>query len=111
MFESLPLLRIIIAVIIMAFATQLTRAFPFLLFSGKEPPPWLLKGARLIPGAVMTILVISSLPINSQITLPSTWLPWAGVAATAGLHSAFRHPLISIFGGTGIYMTLLHFLG
>ena len=103
--------RIITAILVMAAATLLTRAFPFLLFSGKEPPERFLKGARLIPGAVMTILVITSLPISIKLNLPKVWMPWAGVASTAALHLLFRHPLVSIFGGTGIYMTLLHFFG
>ncbi len=104
------MLNILLAILVMGFATQLTRAFPFILFSRRKPPGWLLKGARLIPGAVMTVLVITSLPINSTVTAPATWMPWAGVGIVATLHLIFRHPLVSIFGGTGVYMALVYFI-
>ena len=105
------MLRIIIAIAVMTAATQLTRFFPFLLFSRREPPKWLLTGARLIPGAVMTVLVVSCLPHNLNISFPETWIPLAGVAAVSLLHLLFKHPLVSIFGGTAVYMVLLHFFG
>jgi len=103
--------KIVIAIAVMTAATQLTRFFPFLLFSKKEPPKRLLTGAKLIPGAVMTVLVVSSMPHNLNFWAPETWIPWAGVAVVSILHLQFKHPLVSIFGGTGVYMTLLHFLG
>ena len=105
------MLRILIAVAVMTLATQLTRAFPFLLFSRREPPQRLLTGSRLIPGAVMTVLVVSSMPHNLNLSAPGTWIPWAGAAAVSLLHILFRHPLVSIFGGTGVYMLLLNFFG
>lgn len=105
------MLRMIIAIAVMTLATQLTRFFPFLLFSRRQPPQWLLTGSRLIPGAVMMVLVVYSIPHNFNFATPDTWLPWAGVAAVSVLHLLFRHPLVSIFGGTGVYMTLLHFFG
>jgi len=105
------MLNMIIAIAVMAFATQLTRFFPFILFSKRQPPQWLLTGSRLIPGAVMMVLVIYSMPHNFTFSSPATWIPWTGVAVVTMLHLLFRHPLISIFGGTGTYMVLLHFFG
>jgi branched-subunit amino acid transport protein AzlD len=105
------MLRMILAIAVMTAATQLTRYFPFLLFSRRQPPQWLLKGSRLIPGAVMMVLVVYSMPHNLNFTSGSTWIPWTGLAAVSILHLLFRHPLISIFGGTGVYMILLHFFG
>lgn len=103
------MLRIIIAIAVMTAATQLTRFFPFLLFSRRQPPPWLLTGARLIPGAVMTVLVVYSMPHNLHFSSPDTWIPWSGVVAVSILHLLFKHPLVSIFGGTAVYMILLNF--
>ena len=105
------MLKMISAIAVMAAATLLTRAFPFLLFSRRKPPLWLVTGARLIPGAVMTVLVVTSLPHSLDFAAPTTWIPLAGVAVVSALHLIFKHPLISIFGGTGIYMSLLHFFG
>lgn len=102
--------RIIIAIVVMTAATQFTRAFPFLLFSKRKPPQWLLSGARLIPGAVMTVLVLTSLPLNIGELSDGGWMPWAGAAVVTVLHLLFRHPLVSIFGGTAVYMLLLNFM-
>ncbi|MDC7126554.1 MAG: AzlD domain-containing protein [Spirochaetales bacterium] len=105
------MLRIIIAIAVMTAATMLTRFFPFIIFSKKEPPKWMLSGAKLIPGAVMMVLVVTSLPHNLAIRIPETWIPFAGVASVTILHLIFKHPLVSIFGGTTIYMLLLNFFG
>lgn len=99
-------MRIIIAIIVMGLATQITRFFPFLLFSKKEAPAWLLMGARLIPGAVMLTLVLTSLPLNSLTESSSILQIISGVIVVI-LHLLFKHPLVSIFGGTAIYMVLL----
>lgn len=99
-------MKIFLAIMAMGIATQLTRFFPFLLFSKKEPPKWLLVGAKLIPGAVMLTLVLTTLPLT--IADKTIWLQWSGAAIVIVLHLIFKHPLISIFGGTGAYMLLLH---
>ena len=102
-------MKILFAVLAMTIATQLTRFFPFLLFKRRDPPKWLLNGAKLIPGAVMLTLVLTSLPLD--FTVRSDYLQWAGAGIVITLHLIFRHPLVSIFGGTGIYMFLLHLFG
>lgn len=98
--------RIILAILIMGIATQITRFFPFILFSKKEAPNWLIAGARLIPGAVMLTLVLTSLPLNNFNNL-ETWLQYLSAVVVVFLHLLFKHPLISIFGGTAFYMLLL----
>lgn len=99
-------MKIFLSIIAMGLATQFTRFFPFLLFSKKEPPNWLLVGARLIPGAVMLTLVLTSLPLTFSDSLFK--LQWLAAVFVVLLHLTFKHPLISIFGGTGVYMLLLH---
>ncbi len=89
----------------MGLATLFTRALPFLVFSKKEPPKWLLSGAKLIPGAVMITLVLTSIPLSLE--LGTERLQWIGAGIVVSLHLIFKHPLISIFGGTALYMLLL----
>lgn len=101
-------MRIILGLLIMVLATQFTRAFPFLIFSKKEPPKWLLNGAKFVPGAVMLTLVLTSLPMD--VKDGDNYLKWIAASSVITLHLIFKHPLVSIFGGTGIYMLLLHFL-
>jgi len=97
--------KIILAILAMGIATSITRFFPFIIFSKKEPPKWLLSGAKLIPGAVMLTLVLTSLPLN--ISSDQSTLKWIGAGIVVLLHLLFKHPLISIFGGTASYMLLL----
>ena len=103
--------KILIAAAAMGIVTLFTRVFPFLLFSGKQPPEKFLKGARLIPGAVMAVLVLTSLPLSIKITDSSVFFPWTASAAVVLIHLKFRNALLSIFGGTAVYMMLLHFFG
>jgi len=97
----------LLAILCMGLATAFTRYFPFLLYSRKKPPEKLLRSARLIPGAVMVVLVFTQLPVQFDIISIEGWLPWLCVFVTAVLHLIFRHPLVSILGGTGLYMLLL----
>lgn len=103
--------KIFIAVAAMGLVTLLTRAFPFLLFSKKHPPEKFLKGARLIPGAVMAVLVLTSLPLKLNVSDNSVYIPWIAAAAVVAIHLKFRNALLSIFGGTAFYMAMLNFLG
>ena len=103
--------NILAAAAAMGLVTLFTRAFPFLLFSGRKAPEKFLKGARLIPGAVMTVLVLTCLPLSLKVTDTSVIFPWIGAAVVVAVHLKFRNSLLSIFGGTAVYMSLLHFFG
>ncbi|MBN2616757.1 MAG: AzlD domain-containing protein [Spirochaetales bacterium] len=98
-------MRIVLSIIAMGIATQITRFFPFVIFKRHNAPKWLLTGAKLIPGAVMITLVLTSLSLDFSAT--QTGLQWISAAAVVILHLLFKHPLISIFGGTALYMLLL----
>lgn len=99
-------MRVVVAIVVMGLATQITRFFPFLLFNKREAPKWLLMGARLIPGAVMLTLVLTSLPLGNLSETSSILQILSGVIVVI-LHLLFKHPLVSIFGGTAFYMLLL----
>lgn len=100
-------MRILLAIAVMVVATQITRFLPFIIFKNREPSEKLKQAARFIPGAVMITLVLISLPLNNNKT---SLLQWVGVAIVAGLHLTFNRALISILGGTGIYILLLNTL-
>lgn len=99
----------ILAVIaLMAAVTILTRALPFLLFDrGEEPPRVILYLGRVLPPAVMAMLVVYCLRGTSFAALGS-WAPQAlAVAAVVALHKWKHNTLLSIFGGTVLYMVLV----
>ena len=94
---------------VMALATLFTRALPFLLFDrrGREIPPVILYLGRVLPPAIMAMLVVYCLKDVSFRTL-SGWLPAAlAAAAVAVLHRWRHNTLLSIFGGVLLYMALV----
>ena len=101
-------LGIILAV---AAGTQLTRWLPFWLFPEKKQPPAVVTYlGRVLPPAMMGLLVVYCLR-NVSLTQYSYGLPEAlGIAVTAGLHLWKRQMLLSVAGGTICYMLLLQFV-
>ena len=85
-----------------------TRLIPFLFFpKGKEIPPIIRYLGRMLPPAVIAMLIVYCLKGVTFTTLGG-WLPSliAGVAAVV-LHLWKGNELISIFGATGLYMVLV----
>ncbi|MBR3756059.1 MAG: AzlD domain-containing protein [Firmicutes bacterium] len=87
------------------------RAVPFVFFGGKrEMPEPVKKVADLMPAAIIAVLVIYCLK-GAIVTVDMNTLASAlGAAAVVLLHVWKRNMLLSIFGGTAVYMLLLHLL-
>ena len=97
----------IIATIIMSAVTFFVRGLPFLLFRKKQPNDMILYIGKYAPAVIITILVLYCLkgafmPI-STIAIPQLIC----LAVIVALHLKFRNSLISIFGGTILYMFLI----
>lgn len=100
----------IIAVV--ALCTLLTRALPFWLFGrrGKAPSPFILYLGKVLPTAVMAVLVVYCLR-GTSLGSAAGFLPQlGGVAAVVALHLWKGIDLVSIAGGTAVYMILLRIL-
>lgn len=98
----------IAAIAVMAAVTFLTRALPFLLFDhGEAPPKVVLYLGRVLPPAVIAMLIVYCLRDLSFAT-PAAWAPSliAG-GVTVCLHLWRHNNLLSIFGGTVLYMVLV----
>ena len=106
---TLPQQLITIALCILG--TQLTRFLPFLIFSEhRKTPPFVQYLGKVLPGAIFAMLVVYCLK-NVSFKAYSYGLPeLIGIAATAGLHLWKRNILISIAGGTAVYMLLIRFV-
>lgn len=119
----------IASIAVMAIVTFLTRALPFLLFDrGESPPKIVLYLGRVLPPAVIAMLIIyclrsPSLTVPADLTAAmSGWLAstvsffvgWApqliAGAVVVVLHVWKRNNLLSIFGGTILYMILVQFV-
>ena len=98
----------LIMIAAVALGTQLTRWLPFLVFpEGKETPPYVQYLGMALPGAVFGLLVVYCLK-NVSLLSGSHGIPEAiAIAVTAALHLWKRQILISIAGGTAVYMFLI----
>ena len=95
-------------VAVMAAATFLTRALPFLLFGrGGEPPRVVLYLGRFLPPAVIAMLIVYCYR-GTDFARLSGWLPGliAGLAVVL-LHVWKKNDMLSIVGGTILYMVLV----
>lgn len=95
-------------VAVMAAATFLTRALPFLLFGrGEKPPQVVLYLGRFLPPAVIAMLIVYCYR-NTNLAAPGGWAPGliAGLAVVA-LHVWKKNNMLSIVGGTILYMVLV----
>lgn len=98
----------LLLVLIMAAATVFTRFLPFWVFPPNKPTPaYIVYLGKVLPCAVIGLLVVYCLK-GVDLTAASHGLPeFLGVAATAGLHLWKRNTLLSIGGGTILYMVLV----
>ena len=96
------------AIAVMAIITFLTRALPFLLFDrGESPPKLVLYLGRVLPPAIIAMLIVYCLR-GVSFASPGGWVPQlVSVAAVVILHLWRSNTLLSIFGGTILYMVLV----
>lgn len=109
----LSLTQSLIAIFVTAVLMFLLRAFPFILFSKKNPPKILSFVEKYIPAMVIGVLILYCLNDPKYTTF--TQMPWGipavcGIIFTVVLHLWKSNSMISIFGGTIIYMVLNYFI-
>ena len=101
-------LEIAALVAVMAVVTFLTRALPFLLFGrGGEPPKVVLYLGRFLPPADNAKLIVYCYR-GTGFADPSGWAPGliAGLTVVV-LHVWKKNNMLSIVGGTILYMVLV----
>lgn len=97
----------IATIAILVFATALTRFLPFLVFRGRQTPAYVHYLSHVLPPAVFGMLVVYCV---KDVDFLGGWhgLPeLAGIAVTVVLHLWKRRMLLSILGGTVVYMLLV----
>lgn len=98
----------VVMILAVAAGTQLTRWLPFWLFpENKEPPALVTYLGKVLPPAMMGLLVAYCLKDVSLITAPHGIPEAIALAAVVGLHLWKRNVLLSIAGGTIFYMVLV----
>ena len=108
---QLTAFQTVIMILAVAFGTMLTRFPPFLLFPEDKEPPVIVKYlGRVLPPAMMGLLVVYCFKSVSFITFPFGASELIGVAVIIMLHSWKRNVLLSIAGGTVVYMILVQMI-
>ena len=93
-------LQAVALIAVMALVTFLTRVLPFLLFGrGGTPPRIILYLGTYLPAAVIAMLIVYCLR-NVTFAQP----------AVAVVHIWKRNNMLSIVGGTLLYMVLVQFV-
>ena len=103
--------HLLFLVLAAAVVTFLLRALPFILFSGsRKMPPKVKSVVNALPPAIMGILVIFCLkdPLAKEtFDLLSLFESVISITVVVVLHVLKRNTLLSIFGGTLVYMLLI----
>jgi branched-subunit amino acid transport protein AzlD len=99
---------IVASIIVIALVTYLIRLLPFLIFGGnKRTPEWINYLGRYLPPAVMGMLIVYSIKDTSLLQLSASIPVAVAISATILIHVWKRNNLLSILGGTGLYMFLI----
>ena len=98
-------------IVVAGAVTLLLRFLPFLIFNGKrETPPYIIYLGRVLPYAIMGMLVIYCLR-GISFTAAANFLPELIACAVVVLaHVWKRNTLLSIISGTACYMLLVQFV-
>ena len=101
----------LLIILVIAAITFGLRAAPFILFSRTgEIPKVIVYLGNVLPPAVMGMLIVYCLR-NTTVTTFSFGIPeLIAVVTVAGLHLWKRNNLLSILGGTVLYMFLIQFV-
>ena len=95
-------------IVVMTLATMATRFLPFLIFGeNRNTPPLITYLGKVLPCAVMGMLVVYCLKDVSFLSSPFGLPELIGIAIVALLHLWKRNSLLSIGVGTVCYMLLV----
>lgn len=96
------------SIAVMAAVTFLTRALPFLIFGrGGNPPKVILYLGKFLPPAVIAMLIVYCLR-GMSFDAAAGWVPTVIASlAVVALHLWKKNDMLSIVGGTVLYMVLV----
>lgn len=97
----------ILTILAVVLGTMATRFLPFLLFpEHKTPPAFILRLGQVLPGAVISLLVVYALK-DSFFTACHALPELLAAAFVLLLHKWKKNTLLSVAGGTIFYMFLV----
>ncbi len=100
--------QLIITIAIMAIMTFLTRVVPFILFPDNKPTPkYISYLGDVLPFAIIGMLIVYCLKEVSILSSPFGIPELISIIFVTVLHLWKKHTLLSISGGTLLYMFLV----
>ena len=106
----MPAAQYALLILITSAITFALRAAPFLLFGHGSPPKVILYLGRVLPPAIMAMLVVYCLK-DVSFAGGSRGMPEIiACALIVGLHIWKKNTLLSIFSGTIAYMLMVQFV-
>ncbi len=100
----------ILLIAVVAAMTAALRFLPFLIFKGKKTPEFILYLGRVLPYAIMAMLVVYCLKGTNVLRYPFGLPELIAAAVVVLLHIWHKNTLLSIAVGTGAYMILIQFV-
>ena len=101
-------MQAVITILMIAVGTQITRWLPFWLFpEKKDPPAVVLYLGRVLPPAMMGLLVVYCFKNVSWLSGSHGAPELLASAAVVAVHLWKKNVLLSIAGGTVLYMILV----
>jgi len=91
--------------VVMGIATFITRALPFVALAQVRSHSILDRFGKSLPPMIMVVLVCFGLMSLEIESVDRGGLSALALLIVITLHAFFRHPLLSILGGTGVYVT------
>ena len=108
---TMDLTQQMITIAMVVLGTMFTRFLPFIVFpSGKSTPNYIQYLGRVLPSAVIGLLVIYCFKDVSLLAGTYGIPEFLGVAIVVLLHVWKKSMLLSIAGGTMAYMILVQFV-
>ncbi|MBD7910913.1 MULTISPECIES: AzlD domain-containing protein [Clostridium] len=105
---TLTPIQILITINVIAFGTIITRFLPFIIFrDNKKMPKYIEYLGDILPYSVISLLVIYCLKSVSLTSSPYSLPELLSIITIVALHKWKNSTLLSIAGGTIIYMILV----
>ena len=101
---------IALIIAVAALVTWFTRALPFMIFSGKELPQKVIYLGRVLPPAIMMVLVCYCLKNTDIINAPHGIPEIISCLLIIIIHNKWNNMYVSIVAGTICYMALIRIL-
>lgn len=109
--SSYSTVHTLLLILVIAAVTLITRALPFMLFpKGRQTPKFVVYLGRVMPPAVIGMLVVYCFKDVSVTAWPNGLPELICAAAVVLLHLKWRNTLLSVGAGTILYMLLIQFV-